>query len=116
MNSNHEGRTNMKRKAPIYFATKLFTFILAGFSLRTSAQVTPADGDWSRQFVVLTNTPEAAIMVRAGDVDNLGFGWPGCFDPFSGQSGPEHGWPWSTDPLMRTGPTGSLQHNRIYSV
>ena len=41
------------------------------------------NGDWTIQQVTLTNTSEANLMVRAGDIDNLGFGWPQNFDPFS---------------------------------
>ncbi len=36
-------------------------------------------------------------MVRAGDIDNLSFGWPENFDPFSGNSTPRHGFPWALD-------------------
>ncbi len=38
--------------------------------------------------------PEADLVVRTGDINNLGFGWPPNFDPFSGQSTPGHGYPW----------------------
>ena len=38
--------------------------------------------------------PEADLLVRTGSINNLGFGWPKGFDPFSGNSTPEHGWPW----------------------
>lgn len=41
---------------------------------------------------------EAALVVRVGDVDNLGFGWPVDFDPFSGNSTPPHAFPWQVDP------------------
>jgi outer membrane protein OmpA-like peptidoglycan-associated protein len=33
-------------------------------------------------------------VIRIGDIDNLGFGWPGDFNPFSGQSTPPHSFPW----------------------
>ncbi|MBW6460443.1 MAG: carboxypeptidase regulatory-like domain-containing protein [Bacteroidales bacterium] len=56
-----------------------------------------ANGDWSAQRVTLYNTPEAAIMVRAGDIDNLGFGWPAGFDPFTGATTPVHSYPFSPD-------------------
>jgi PKD repeat protein len=56
-----------------------------------------ANGDWSAQHTILLNTPEADFMVRAGDIDNLGFGWPTGFDPFSGYSTPGHGYPWAID-------------------
>lgn len=57
--------------------------------------VTANDGDWAAKTAVLFSTPEAALMVRTGDIDNLGFGWPGGFDPFSGNSTPGHGYPWT---------------------
>lgn len=68
-----------------------------------TAQTTPTDGDWSFQYVILTNTPEAALMVRVGDIDNLGFGWPAGFDPFSGNSTPVHAFPWAVDPADTPG-------------
>ncbi len=58
---------------------------------------TSPDGDWSATEAVLTNTPEAALMVRVGDIDNLGFGWPSGFDPFSGNSAPVHAFPWTVN-------------------
>jgi hypothetical protein len=56
------------------------------------------NGEWSDQQVTLYNTPEAEVMVRVGDIDNLGFGWPNEFDPFSGASTPSHGYPFSPGP------------------
>lgn len=55
------------------------------------------NGDWSLQNVTLYDTPEAEIMIRAGDIDNLGFGWLSGFNPFSGNSTPSHGYPWAVD-------------------
>ena len=60
-----------------------------------SDPVTEKDGDWAAKSAVLPNTPEALLMVRTGDIDNLGFGWPAQFDPFSGNSTPGHGFPWA---------------------
>ena len=40
---------------------------------------------------------EADLVVRTGDIDNLGFGWPVDFDPFSGASTPPHAYPWTPD-------------------
>jgi len=37
-------------------------------------------------------------VVRAGDINNLGFGWPKGFTPFSGKSTPAHEWPCSPRP------------------
>lgn len=36
-------------------------------------------------------------MVRTGDIDNMGFGWPTNFNPFSGQNTPAHSYPWTPD-------------------
>jgi PKD repeat protein len=58
----------------------------------------PANGDWTEQYVILTNTPEADLMVRTGDIDNLGFGWPTGFDPFTGGTTPSHAYPWTVKP------------------
>ena len=70
---------------------------LAWFGIvpRAGAQVTETDGDWVAEYASLTNTPQAAFMARVGDIDNLGFGWPGGFDPFSGNSTPGHAYPWT---------------------
>ena len=61
----------------------------------TIAQTTANDGDWSMKKIQLANTLEADLMVRTGDIDNLGFGWPASFDPFSGNNTPTHGFPWT---------------------
>lgn len=60
----------------------------------------PADtnGDWGATDYVAYDTREARIVVRVGDIDNLGFGWPRDFDPFSGRSTPAHTYPWTPDP------------------
>ncbi|MGH1362546.1 MAG: Ig-like domain-containing protein [Calditrichia bacterium] len=63
----------------------------------TFAQITPEDGDWAERYVVLVNTPQADLMARTGDIDNLGFGWPTNFDPFSGNNTPSHSFPWAPD-------------------
>lgn len=62
-----------------------------------------ANGDWTKQYVTLFDTPEADIMVRTGDIDNLGFGWPEGFDPFSGNSTPKHAYPWNPDTINAPG-------------
>ena len=51
------------------------------------------NGDWTEQYVTLFDTPEAEIMVRSGDIDNLGFGWPNEFNPFSENSTPPYSCP-----------------------
>ncbi len=67
----------------------------AGNAGKCASIFTANDGDWAAPYVTLTNTPEAALMARAGDIDNLGFGWPAGFDPFSGQQTPTHSHPWT---------------------
>ncbi|MFN8355034.1 MAG: OmpA family protein [Spirosomataceae bacterium] len=62
------------------------------------AQVTPNDGDWSKHQVVLKNTAEADVIIRVGDIDNLGFGWAENFNPFTGRSTESHGFPWEPKP------------------
>jgi outer membrane protein OmpA-like peptidoglycan-associated protein len=37
-------------------------------------------------------------VVRTGDINNLGFGWPKNYDPFSGKSTPAHPFPWPPKP------------------
>ncbi len=76
---------------------KFFLSSLAAASLMLTlpswAIASANDGDWSLKAVTLSQTPEAQLMVRVGDIDNLGYGWPEGFDPFSGQSTPAHAWP-----------------------
>ncbi len=58
---------------------------------------TAADGDWTKQLLLLKNTPEADAMIRVGDIDNLSFGWAEGFNPFSGRNTDPHGYPWEPD-------------------
>jgi outer membrane protein OmpA-like peptidoglycan-associated protein len=46
--------------------------------------------DWALEYERTVGGPEADLVVRTGDINNLGFGWPAGFDPFSGQSTPGH--------------------------
>ncbi len=39
--------------------------------------------------------PEADLVVRVGKINDLGFGWPEGFNPFTGESTPAHSWPWT---------------------
>ncbi|HZZ00608.1 MAG TPA: OmpA family protein [Candidatus Baltobacteraceae bacterium] len=47
---------------------------------------------WSNQTERTVNGREAELLVRTGSIDNLGFGWPPHFTPFSGKSTPSHQW------------------------
>lgn len=49
--------------------------------------------DWALKYERTENGAEADLVVRTGDINNLGFGWPQGFDPFSGKSTPPHQWP-----------------------
>ena len=63
---------------------------------RSEAQIKTisSDVDWEKQQVVLKNTEEADFIIRLGDVDNMGFGWPEQFDPFCGMMSVSHDFPW----------------------
>lgn len=62
----------------------------AALVLLPSGPTTPQDGPWNQPAIVLLNTPEAALMARSGDIDNLNLGWPTNFSPFSGMTTPAH--------------------------
>ncbi len=47
---------------------------------------------WEKQSDRVQNGREAELVVRTGSIDNLGFGWPPNFTPFSGKSTPAHAW------------------------
>lgn len=74
---------------------KKSTLLLCFFALvKLWAQKTPNDGDWTSRNEVLKNTPEAEVMIRVGDIDNLGFGLEENFDPFCGKTTNNHPFPW----------------------
>ncbi len=79
------------------FTLLSLTFLLTIVPAAIIAQVTAEDGDWAAKTVRLSNTPEAELMIRTGDIDNLNFGWQANFDPFSGGNTPVHGFPWAVD-------------------
>jgi OmpA-OmpF porin, OOP family len=76
--------------------TSFFTAIFMLLQAAANAQVNTVSSDveWTKQLVVLQNTTEAAFIIRIGDADNLGFGWPGDFDPFCGRMTTAHYFPW----------------------
>jgi OOP family OmpA-OmpF porin len=49
--------------------------------------------DWALEYERTENASDAELVVRTGDINNLGFGWPNNFDPFSGKSTPSHPFP-----------------------
>jgi outer membrane protein OmpA-like peptidoglycan-associated protein len=54
--------------------------------------------DWALRYERTQGGPEADLIVRTGDINNLGFGWPKNYDPFSGKSTYPHPFPWSPKP------------------
>jgi outer membrane protein OmpA-like peptidoglycan-associated protein len=89
---------SMKNIAPLLVF--IFTVLCIG---RSQGQNTANDGDWSKRYVFLKGTAEAEFMIRVGDVDNLGFGWPKDFNPFCGTPTPRHPFPWKADSLDVSG-------------
>lgn len=80
-----------------------FVMTLLGFGVALEDLPSDTNGDWSAPTFTAYDTRESRIVVRIGDIDNLGFGWPNRFDPFSGQSTPPHPFPWTPDPADPTG-------------
>jgi OmpA-OmpF porin, OOP family len=76
----------------------LFFVLLFICSINILPQTTANDGDWTKQLVTIKSTNEADYMIRIGDIDNLGYGWPEEFNPFSGKSTPGHDWPFTINP------------------
>ena len=74
-------------------STILFTFVG-----NTCGQSPSTPASWALKTERTANGPEADLVVRTGDINNLGFGWPEEFDPFSGKSTPGHGYPWDPRP------------------
>jgi OmpA-OmpF porin, OOP family len=62
--------------------------------------------DWPLEYERTVGGPEADLVVRTGDINDLGFGWPPRFDPFSGQSTPAHLWP-NNDKIPPNAPPGT---------
>jgi OmpA-OmpF porin, OOP family len=48
---------------------------------------------WAQEYERTVGGREADLVVRTGAIDNIGFGWPPHFTPFSGKSTPPHPWP-----------------------
>jgi OOP family OmpA-OmpF porin len=71
-------------------------------NLGSLSEPLPAIGDpakdWALKYERTVGGPEADLVVRTGDINNLGFGWPKDFDPFSGKSTPPHPFPWKPRP------------------
>ena len=70
----------------------LVLLVAVSFGQLQAQSGTPAS--WSAKSERIAGGPEADLLVRTGDINNLGFGWPQGFDPFSGKSTPSHDYPW----------------------
>jgi len=81
-----------------YYLSILLTIIFGTTGLNAQVRTVSGDTDWELQQVVLSNTTEADFIIRLGDVDNLGFGWPQGFDPFCGRMTEVHSYPWDINP------------------
>lgn len=71
------------------------TFVLPLLLLATLPPLARADD--SAPAHTLRDGPEADLVVRVGDIDNLGFGWPAGFDPFTGRNTPVHPFPFTPE-------------------
>ena len=68
---------------------------------RRAAALDGLPEEWQQIHRVEKDGPEADLLVQLGDIDNMGFGWPTGFDPFTGKSTPVHRFPYlpeSSDP------------------
>jgi OOP family OmpA-OmpF porin len=82
-----------------HFLPLLIILAFPAINLIAQAKTVSADTDWQSQQVVLRNTQDAEFIIRIGDVDNMGFGWPVGFDPFCGRMTESHSYPWDVNPL-----------------
>jgi len=77
--------------------TKLFIFIIQ-FSIFSVGLFAKTNDNWNKKISVLKNNEEAELIIRVGDIDNFGFGWPEGYNPFTGEDTPIHIYPWYVDP------------------
>jgi OOP family OmpA-OmpF porin len=87
---------------------------------RRAAALAGLPEDWQQIRLVRKDAPEADLLVQLGDIDNMGFGWPTGFDPFTGKSTPVHRFPYlpeSDDPagtdriMVVSGFTGGVRQD-----
>ncbi len=75
----------------------LFQVVTGTVMLHAQVKTVTTDTDWAKQQAILKNTKEAGFIIRIGDIDNLGFGWPEAFDPFCGRMAEAHPFPWTVN-------------------
>jgi OmpA-OmpF porin, OOP family len=99
---NCRGSKETSRRKPVTIKSGLFiVFASATLCLVrpcTAQQTYSGDKDWIKQSTYVQNSIEADHILRIGDVDNLGFGWPDGFDPFCGRMTESHPYPWDARP------------------
>ncbi|MBC2526151.1 hypothetical protein HGI67_24850, partial [Clostridium beijerinckii] len=76
-----------------FFLAVMIIWSMGFTGIKASATTDTVNGDWTAENVTCTNTSEAQLMVRVGDIDNFGFGWSPGFDPFSGNETDTHSYP-----------------------
>lgn len=76
-----------------FFSIFILGIFLANV-LQAQVKTRTEDKNWTAQSAELANTLEADYIIRIGDIDNLGFGWPKGFDPFCSRSTEVHSYPW----------------------
>ncbi|MHC1774261.1 MAG: OmpA family protein [Lentimicrobium sp.] len=89
-------------------------FMFMATILVAQVQTVSSDKDWSSQQAELKNAYEAEFIIRTGDVDNLGFGWPENFDPFCGRMTDAHSYPWDINPDDLPGMDRILLSSKYY--
>lgn len=77
-------------RASLRWAVLVVVLPFVAFAQKTATE----DKDWAKHGAQLKGSLEAEWIIRVGDVDNLGFGWPEGFDPFCGRMSESHGYPW----------------------
>ena len=58
------------------------TIFLISSVVLSQVKTISGDKDWSSNKVILKDAKEAEFILRIGDIDNFGSGWPIKFDPF----------------------------------
>lgn len=78
------------------------SFLFSAYTSFSQSTIT-SDKDWTKKSTTIIQSMEADFIIRLGDVDNLGFGWPEDFDPFCGRMTQAHEFPWNADPEEMAG-------------
>lgn len=77
------------RRLRFFAAALIAAFATAGHAA--------TDDSWQQASATTRGGAEADLVVQLGDIDNLGFGWPEGFTPFSGRSTPAHAFPYQPE-------------------